>query len=87
MVRNSENPVSAIIDKRVSSCYVCQKVFGTEKVKYNAYQHLGYADDCTKNDIKHFDKITPSSSFEDAFSFIGNSKLHLKLQCNLSDHS
>ena len=77
VVKNSENPVSAIIDKRVSSCYVFQKIFGTNKVKYNPYTHLGYVNSVTKYDIKHFDIITPSSAFEDTFNLIGNSKLHL----------
>ncbi len=82
IVRHSEKPVSAIVDKRVSTCYVYQKIFGTNRVKYNAYTHLGYIGPCTKYDIKHFDKTTPSSAFEESYSFIGNSKLHLDLKSN-----
>ena len=77
IVQHSNHPVYAIIDKRVSSCYVFQKVFGKNKVKYDSFRHLGFAGPCTKNDIKHFSKI-PSEAFTDSFSLFGNSVLKLQ---------
>ena len=79
IVKQSHNPVYAIIDKRVSTCYVFQKIFGLDKVRYNAFRHLGFAGPCSKKDIKHFDTTTPSSAFDKSFRVFGNSELHLKL--------
>jgi hypothetical protein len=78
IVKNSPNSVCAIIDKRVSTCYVFQKIFGLEKVRYNAFRHLGFAGPCSKKDIKHFDTTTPSSAFDESFRVFGNTKLNLK---------
>ncbi|MDD5450332.1 MAG: hypothetical protein PHT49_00305 [Desulfovibrionales bacterium] len=80
IVKNSKTPVSAIIDKRVSTCYVLQKVFGTEKVRYNALKHLGFVDPCSKEDILHFDEITPSDAFAESFKIFGNTTLTLKFK-------
>ena len=79
IVKNSQSSVYAIIDKRVSTCYVFQKIFGLEKVRYNAIRHLGFAGPCTKEDIKHFDTTTPSSAFDESFRMFGNTNLNLKL--------
>jgi len=74
-VRNSSKPVSAIIDKRVSSCYVFQKVFGPGKVRYDGIRHLGFCTDCTAADLKDFNKDSPSTNFSDSFRLFGNSRL------------
>jgi len=78
IVMNSHIPVRAIIDKRVSTCYVMQKIFGTHKVRYNSFLSIGRILPCSVSDIKTFDPITPSSAFNDSFSFLGNSELSLK---------
>ena len=79
IVKNSDKPVYAIIDKRVSTCYVFQKIFGLEKVKYNALIHLGFAGPCSKEDIKHFVQKFPSSAFGKSFKPFGKTELNLKL--------
>ena len=63
IIKNTDHPVYAIVDKRVSTCYVYQKIFGLKKVNYNAFKHLGFLGPCTKHDIKHFNSTTPSSAF------------------------
>ena len=78
IIKESIDPVYAIIDKRVSTCYVLQKVLGKEKVKYNPYKHLGYVGPCTKNDVKHFSATKPSEAFNDSFKLMGKSLLKLK---------
>jgi len=79
VIKHSNTKVSAIVDKRVSSCYVFQKVLGKEKVKYNAISHLGFIGPCNKFDLLNFDKITPSSVFSSSFKLFNNSVLDFKL--------
>ena len=79
VLKKSKANVSAIIDKRVSSCYVFQKVLGKEKVKYNAITHLGFVKPSCKNDLLDFDRVTPSSVFISSFNLFKNSILDFKL--------
>ncbi len=79
IVKNSDHPVSAIVDKRVSTCHVHQKIFGLKKVNYNAFKHLGFIGPCSKHSIKHFNTTTPSLAFNNSFRLLGNSKLKLIL--------
>ena len=58
VVRNADHPVFGIIDKRLSTCYVLQKVFG-DKFRYDPYRELGYVGPCTRNDMR---TLTRSSS-------------------------
>tara|TARA_B100001248_G_scaffold262164_1_gene256487 strand:+ start:2208 stop:3002 length:795 start_codon:yes stop_codon:yes gene_type:complete len=78
IIKNSDSDVSAIIDKRVSSCYVFQKLLGTKIVKYNAITHLGFVKSCNRYDLLDFNKKEPSSVFNRSFSFF-NSKLNYSL--------
>jgi len=80
ILKQSNHPISAIIDKRISTCYVLQKVLGTDKVRYDALRHQGFVNSCTKSDIKHFSMFEPSSAFSDSFSIFKNSKLQLELK-------
>jgi predicted O-methyltransferase YrrM len=59
VVRQSDHPVSAVIDGRLTSCYVLQQIFGREKVRFNVYENLGYVGPCSRHDMK---TITRSSS-------------------------
>lgn len=78
IVRKSDTPVYGLVDKRVSTCYVLQKVFGYNKIKYNALLHLGFCGPCTRHDLMTFDKLEPSRAFNRSFSWLGNSKLDVK---------
>jgi hypothetical protein len=79
VVRKSEQPVFAIVDKRVSSCYVFQKLLGPDKVRYSVIYHLGFVGPCTKYDLKEIDHREPSSAFSLKFNPAGNTELRLKL--------
>ena len=79
IVRKADHPVYGIIDKRVSTCYVLQKIFGLDKIKYNSITHLGFLGPCTKYDLKQINHQTPSIAFSDSFKLFGNTELKLKL--------
>ena len=79
VVRNSEHPVYGIVDKRVSTCYVLQKVLGKDKVKYSPIHNLGYVGPCTRRDLRQFDPQSPSSAFLKSFKLFGRTELKLKL--------
>ena len=51
VVKSSNKTVSGIIDKRLTTVFVMQKVFGKAKVKYNPRFRLGYIDSCSKDDF------------------------------------
>ena len=65
VVRRAEHPVFGIVDGRLTSCYVLQKVFGPEKFRFDVYQNLGYVGPCTRHDMR---TITRSSSIALAHS-------------------
>jgi hypothetical protein len=77
IVKNADWPIDAIVDKRVSTCFILQKVLGTKKVKYDALRHLGFCHHCTAGDLKDFVPSMPSSSFQKSFSLFGSSRLDL----------
>jgi hypothetical protein len=62
VVRSAAVPVRAIIDKRVSTCFVLQRVL-PGKVRYLNHLGLGFVDAVTRDDIRGIDTGTPSSSF------------------------
>ena len=76
VVRNSKKGLYAIVDKRISSCFVYQKIFGLNKVKYNAVSHLCFIGPINKDDLMAFDKTMPSKAFTNSFRYFGNSKLN-----------
>jgi hypothetical protein len=52
LVKKSSNPVFGIIDKRIGTSYVYQKLFGLDKVKYDPKRDLCFVGPCTKKDLK-----------------------------------
>jgi hypothetical protein len=79
VVGNSEHPVRGLVDKRVSTCYVLQKIFGPEKVRYNARLHLAFLGPCSRKDMRDFDPQSPSEAFADSWNLIGPTTLRLSL--------
>jgi predicted O-methyltransferase YrrM len=75
IVRRADHPVFGIIDKRLSTCYVLQKVFG-DNFRYDPYRELGYVGPCTRNDMR---TITRSSSIALAHSkrLLRRTRFHL----------
>jgi hypothetical protein len=79
VVQHSKVPVFGLCDKRVSTAYVLQQLFGPSKITYDAVRHLGFFGPCTALDLRGFDLSAPSKAFVNSFSIAGNSILTLKL--------
>jgi len=79
VVRRAEHPVFGIVDGRLTTCYVLQKVFGPEKFRFDVYRNLGYVGPCTRHDMR---TITRSSSIALAHSLriVGPTRFHLKTE-------
>lgn len=63
-IQFAKNNVNGLIDKRVSTCYVLQQLFGHKKIKYNNIKGLGYINNCSYEDIKHHTVSISSESFD-----------------------
>ncbi len=76
VVRHAEHPVFGIVDGRLTTCYVLQKVFGRKKFRFDVYQNLGYVGPCTRHDMR---TVTKSSSIALAHSLrlVGPTRFHL----------
>ena len=68
---------NSMVDKRVTTCYVFQKIFGTEKVRFDPRCDLGFVGPPTKNDLKS--KIG-TGSFSHCFRLLGNTRLDFYLK-------
>ena len=77
VVQKTERPLFAVVDKRVSTCYVFQKVFGVERVKFNPRCDLGLVGPVSKRDLKS--KIG-TGSFSHRFRVAGNTQLDFVLK-------
>jgi hypothetical protein len=58
LVRHSDRPVAGIVDARLTTCYVLQQIFGTEKVRFSVFEGLGYVDPVTRHDMRDLKKPT-----------------------------
>lgn len=52
VVKKSAKPVYGILDKRLGTTYVMQKIFGVDKVRFDPKLNLGFIGPCTKEDIR-----------------------------------
>ena len=76
LVKKSSNPVFGIIDKRIGTSYVYQKLFGLDKVKYDPKRNLCYVGPCTKKDLKI---RVGTNSFIHSLRIIRKTKLNLTM--------
>lgn len=67
LVRQSDRPIAALIDKRVSTVFVCQRLLGA-RVRYEAWKHLAFIAPSTRADLRLIDRTTPSVTFHDSFT-------------------
>jgi hypothetical protein len=74
-ILSSETPVNAVIDTRVSTVYVLQKLLGQRIVKYNPVTRVGTVKGATMRNLKEISE-PPSRHFN--YDFWGN--LHLKIK-------
>jgi hypothetical protein len=77
IVKKANQPVFAVVDKRVTTCYVFQKVFGTDKVRYDPRCDLGFVGPLIKSDLKS--KIGTASFFH-CFRLLGSTRLDFYLR-------
>ena len=77
VVKKANQPVFAVVDKRVTTCYVFQKIFGTEKVRFDPRCDLGFVGPLTKSDLKS--KIE-TGSFSHCFRLLGHTRLDFYLK-------
>lgn len=76
VVVRSDRPVFGIVDKRMGTCFVLQKIFGTDKVKYNPRLGIGFVGPCAKRDVRS--KIS-SKSFSHCIRVFGKNELNLRM--------
>jgi hypothetical protein len=62
LIESAKTPLRAVIDKRVSTCFVLQRVL-PGKVRYVPHLGLCFVDAVTHTDLRPIDRRTPSSSF------------------------
>lgn len=62
VIQKADKPLHAIIDKRVSTCFVMQRVL-PGKVRYVPHLGLGFVEAASRTHLRGIDQKTPSSSF------------------------
>jgi predicted O-methyltransferase YrrM len=79
VVRHADHPVFGVVDGRLTTCYVLQKVFGPEKIRFDVYRDLGYVGPCTRRDMR---TIARSSSIALAHSkrLLRPTRFHLVME-------
>lgn len=78
VIRRSKHPVSGLIDKRVSTCYVLQQLLGKKKFYYSAVKHIGYLRSSRCSDLGIISEDMPSRTFEGSYKVFGNSNLGMR---------
>ena len=72
----SDRPVLGILDTRIGTCFVLQKVFGVYKVKYDPKLGLGFVGPCTS---KNIGSKSSSESFSHCIRVFGGNELTLHM--------
>lgn len=75
VLRQSEKPVAALIDKRLSTVFVLQQLLGKEKVRYSVVDGMGYVKPSSKQDLGDIQTSISSANFAGSFKLFGNSSL------------
>ena len=53
VVLRSDKPVYAIVDRRITTCYALQSLFGRDKVRFDYVRELGFIGPCRKEDLEN----------------------------------
>lgn len=77
VLKASDKPVTAILDERLSTAYILQKILGVDTVCYNPITQLSTIGPCTKDDILLFEA---SSALKDSIRLNGNTRFHLDME-------
>jgi hypothetical protein len=76
VLRRADHPVYAIIDKRLTTCFVVQRLLSPDLVRYDARKHLCFVGPASRRDLRQFDPRAVSDAFLDSYGLLGNSKLN-----------
>lgn len=77
VVEKANHPVYAIVDDRLSTSFVYQKVFGADKARYQTSHRLCFVGPVTRHDLHGMEAQKPC--FIQSFRYFGNSELDIKL--------
>ena len=78
VVEKADQPVHAIIDDRLSTSFVFQKVFGPDKTRYSTRDRLCFVGPVTRRDLLGMDAQKPC--FIHSFRYFGNTVLKMRMQ-------
>lgn len=79
VVRRSDSPVSGIVDGRLTTCYVLQKVFGPERFRFDVYRNLGFVGPCTKYDLGALTRSS-SEALSHSLRALRRTRFHLEME-------
>src|SRR5690606_26618374 len=74
---HSTNPVTGLVDKRVSTRFVPQQILGYDKVHYDPILHIGFIAPCTKSALGELTTKLSALNFERSFGLINGAKLSM----------
>ena len=74
---NSKVPISGIVDYRLSSSYVLQKLLGTAKVEFNMLKELAFIKPVVASDLKKMTLENNTKDMLSSSSLFGNTKIEL----------
>lgn len=77
ILRHADKPVAALVDKRVSTCYVLQQLLGQERVRYSPVVHLGFVQPSTRFHLREIHPQTSSLTFVPSYRLLGRTSLAL----------
>lgn len=70
VLSNANEPVAALIDKRVSTVFVLQQLLGCSRVRYDAIRGVGIVQPSRAADLHCMDRKAPSKSFAVRFGAV-----------------
>jgi predicted O-methyltransferase YrrM len=77
VLRRAEHKVFGIVDKRVTTGYVLQRLLGPKLARYDARKHLCFVGPASRADLRSIDPKRASEAFRDSFRLLGGSNLEL----------
>ncbi len=76
VLRTADHPVFAIVDKRVTTCFVMQRLLGPHLVRYDARKHLCFIGPATRDSFIRLETRAVSDAFTASFRLLGKSVLN-----------
>jgi len=79
VIKQADYPVYALIDMRLTTCYVLQKILGRDLVRYDWKTTLGYVGPCSKYDLKTISQQS-SRALQGSIRLLGETQFHLNME-------